>query len=129
VIDVCLSSAVSGLLHDNEADEDTEADAAKVVHKPADKGDSEVVERLLDLHVNECANAIDYVASEGGNMESLSVEGHTDGSDDCLAATSSPLPMHRCSKSRGGTTNHSTMTRSMVVSTSPNWLQRSDKVI
>jgi len=34
------------------------------------------------------------VASEGGNVESLIVKGDTDGSDDCLAATSSLPPMH-----------------------------------
>jgi hypothetical protein len=62
-------------------------------------------------------------------VESRSVDGDADGSDDCLAATSSPPPMHRCKKSRAGTRNHSAMTWSKVVSTCPNWLQRSDKVI
>jgi hypothetical protein len=32
-------------------------------------------------------------------VESRSVDGDADGSDDCLAATSSPPPTHRCKKS------------------------------
>ena len=129
MMDRCLSRAVSGLLHDNEADEDNEVDTGEVVDEPADEADSEAVERLVDSLVDERANEIDHVASEGGNVESRSVDGDADGSDDCLAATSSPPPTHRCKKSRAGTTNHSAMTWSIVVSTCPNWLQRSDKVI
>jgi hypothetical protein len=84
---------------------------------------------LFDSQVNECANEIDHVASEGGNVESLSVDGDTNGSDDCLATRCCPPPTHRCRKSRARTTNHSTMTWSIVGSTRPNWLRRSDKVI
>jgi len=129
VIDRCLSRAVGGLLHDNEADEDNEVDTGEVVDKPAHEADSEAIERLVDSQVDERANEIDHVASEGGNVESRSVDGDADGSDDCLAATSSPPPTHRCKKSRACTTNHCAMTWSIVVSTCPNWLQRSDKVI
>jgi len=129
VMDRCLSRAVSGLLHDNEANENNEVDAGEVVDEPADEVDSKAVERLVDSQVNERANEIDHVASEGGDVESLSVDGDTDGSNDCLAATSSPPPTHQCKNSRAGTTNHSAMTWSIVVSTRPNWLQRSDKVI
>jgi hypothetical protein len=49
-------------------------------------------------------------------VESRSVDGDTDGSDDCLAATGSPASTHRCKKSRAGTTNHSAITWSIVVS-------------
>ena len=142
MMDRCLSRAVSGLLHDNKADEDNEVDTGEVVDEPADEVDtgevvdepadevdSEAVERLVDSQVNELANEIDHVASEGGNVESLSVDGDTNGSDDCLAATSGPPPTHQCKKSRAGTTNHSAITWSIVVSTRPNWLQRFDKVI
>jgi len=129
VMDRCLSRAVSGLLHDNEADKDNEVDTGEVVDVPADEADSEAVERLVDSQVDERANEIDHVASEEGNVESRSVDGDADGSDDCLAATSRPPPTHPCKKSRAGTTNHSAMTWSIVVSTCPNWLQRSDKVI
>jgi hypothetical protein len=129
VMDRCLSRAVSGLLHDNEADEDNEVDTGEVVDEPTDEADSEAVARLVDSQVDERAKEIDHVASEVGNVESQSVDGDADGSDDCLAATSSPPPTHRCNKSRAGTTNHSLMTWSIVVSTCPNWLQRSEKVI
>ena len=128
-MDRCLSRAVSGLLHDNEADKDNEVDTGEVVDEPADEADSDAVERLVDSQVDERANEIDNVASERGNGESRSVDGDADASDDCLAATSSPPPTHRCKKSPAGTTNHSAMTWSIVVSTCPNWLQRSDKVI
>jgi len=124
-----LSRAVSGLLYDNEADKDNEVDTAEVVDEPADEADSEALERLVDSQLDERANGIDHVTSEGGNVESRSVDGDADGSDDCLAATSSPPPTHQCKKSRAVTTNHSAMTWSIVVSTCPNWLQRSDKVI
>ena len=93
-MDRCVSGAVSGQLHDNETDEDNEVDTGKVVDDPADEADSEAVERLVDLLVDERANEIDHVPTEGGNVESLSVDGDTDGSDDCLAATSSPPPTH-----------------------------------
>jgi len=129
VMDWCLSRAVSGLLHDNEADEDNEVDTGVVVEERADEVDSEAVERLVDSQVNERANDIGHVAGEGGNVESLSVDRDTDGTDECLVATSSPSPTHRCKKSRAGSTNHSAMTWSIVVSTCPNWLQRSAKVI
>jgi hypothetical protein len=109
-MDRCLSRAVSGLLHNNEADEDNEVDTGEVVDEPADEADSEAVQRLVDSQVDERANEIDYVASKGGNVESRSVDGDADGSDDCLAATRSPPPTHRCKKSRAGTTNHSAMT-------------------
>jgi len=69
------------------------------------------------------------VASEGGNVQSRSVDGDADGTDDCLAATRSLPPTHRCKKSRAGTSNHSAMTWPIVISTCPNRLQRSDKVI
>jgi len=98
-MDQCLSRAVSGLLHDNKADEDNEVDTGEVVDEPADEADSEAVEGLVDSQVDERANEIDHVASEGGNVESLSVDGDTDGSDACLAATSSPPPTHRCKTS------------------------------
>jgi len=98
-MDRCLSRAVSGLLHDNEADEDNELDTGEVVDEPADEADSEAVERLVDSQVVERANEIDHVASEGGTVESLSVDRDTDGNDDCLAATSSPPPTHRCKES------------------------------
>jgi hypothetical protein len=91
--------------------------------------DSEAVERLGDSQIDERANVIDHVSSEGGNVEYRSVDRDTNESDHCLAATSSPPPTHRCKKSRAGTTNHSAMTWSIVVSTCPNWLHRSDKVI
>jgi len=129
LIDWCLSRAVSGLLYDNEADEDNEVDTGEVVDEPADEADSEAVERLVDSQVDERANQIDHVASEGGNVHSRSIDRDADGSADCLVATSSPPPTHRCTKSRAGTTNHSAMTWSIVVSTCPNWFQRSDKVI
>jgi len=128
-MDWCSSRAVSGLLHDNEADKDIEVDTSDVVDEPADDADSEHIERLVDSQVDERANEIDHVAMEGGNVESLSVDGDTDGSDDCLAATSSSPPTHRAKKSRGGTTIHSAMTQSIVVSSRPNWLQCCDKVI
>jgi len=129
VMDWCLSRAVSGLLHDNEANEDNEVDTGEVVGEPDDAADSEAVERLVDSQADEQANEIDHVASEGSIVESQSVLGDADGSDDCLAATCSPPPTHRCKKSQAGTTNHSAMRWSIVVSTCPNWLRRSDKVI
>jgi len=98
-MDQCLSRAVSGLLHDNQADKDNEVDTGVVVDEPADQADSEAIEGLVDSQVDERANEIDHVASEGGNVESLSVDGDTDGSDACLAATSSPPPTHRCQTS------------------------------
>jgi hypothetical protein len=128
-MDRCLPRAVSGLLHDNEANEDTKVYAGELVDEPADEADSEAVERLVDSQADERANEIGHQASKEGIVESLSVDGDTDGSDNCLAATSSPPPTHRCKRSRAGTTNHSAMTWSIVVSTRPNWLQRSDKVI
>jgi hypothetical protein len=128
-MDRCLSRAVSSLLHDNEADEDNDVDTVEVVDEPADEADSEADERLVDSQVNERGNEIEHVASEGGNVESRSVDGDADGSDDCLAATSSPPSTHRCKKPQAGTTIHSFMTWSIVVSTYPNWLQHSDKVI
>jgi len=99
VMDRCLSRAVSGLLHDNEADKDNEVDTGEVVDEPADEADSEALERLVDSQLDERANGIDHVTSEGGNVESRSVDGDADGSDDCLAATSSPPPTHQCKKS------------------------------
>jgi len=128
VMDRCSSRAVSGLLHDNAADKHHEVDTGEVVDEPTDEADSEADERLVDPQVDERANEIDHVASKGGNVESLSVDGDTDGSDDCLAATSSPSPTHRCKKSRDDTTNHTAMTWSIVVSTRPDWLQRFDKM-
>jgi hypothetical protein len=98
-MDQCLSRDVSGLLHDNEADEDNEVDTGEVVDEPTDEADSEAVERLVESQVDERANEIDHVASAGGNVESRSADGDADGSDDCLAATSSPPPEHRCKKS------------------------------
>jgi len=74
-------------------------DTGEVVDEPTDEADSEAVERLVDSQVDEGANEIDHVASEGGNMESWSVDGDADGSDDCLAATCSPPPTHQCKKS------------------------------
>jgi hypothetical protein len=62
-------------------------------------------------------------------VELLSVDGDTDGGDDCFVASSSPPPMHRCKMSRAGTTNYPAMTWSIVLHTHPNWLQHSDKVI
>ena len=121
-MDRCLSRAVSGLLHNKEADEYSEGDTGAVVDEPADEEDSEAVERLVDSQVDERANEIDHVVSAGVIVESLSVDGDTDGSDDCLAATNSPPPTHRCKTSQAGTTNHSAMTWSRVISTCPNWL-------
>jgi len=129
VLDRYLPRADSGLLHDNEDDKDNKVDPGEVVDEPTNTADGEAVERLVDSQVDEHANEIDHVASEGGNVECWSVDGDPDGSDDCLAATSSPPPTHRCRKSRAGTTNHYAMTCSIVVTTRPNWLQRSDKVI
>jgi len=94
VIDRCLSRAVSGLLYNDEADEDNELDTREVVDEPADEADSEAIKRHVDSQVNERANEIDHVASYGGNVESRSVDGDADGSDDCLAATSSPPATH-----------------------------------
>jgi hypothetical protein len=88
-----LSRAVSGLLHDNEADEDNLVDTAVVVDEPTDEADSEDVERLVDSQVDERTNEIDHVARKGGNVEFLSIDRDTDRSDDCVAATSSPPPM------------------------------------
>jgi hypothetical protein len=51
VMDWYLSRAVSGLLHDNEADEDNQVDTGEVVDEPADEADSEAVERLVDSQV------------------------------------------------------------------------------
>jgi hypothetical protein len=129
VMDRCVSRTVSDLLHDNKADEDNVVDNHEVVDQHADEADSDAVERLVDFQVDERANVIAHVAREGGNVESQSVDADADGSDDCLAATSSLPPMHRCNKSRAGNTNHSAVTWSVVVSTCPNWLQRSHKVI
>ena len=129
MIDWCLSRAVSGPLHSEEADEDNEVDTREVGDEPADEADSEAIKRHVDSQVDERANEIDHVASYGGNVESRSVDGDAHGSDDCLAATSSPPATHRCKKSRAGTTNHFSLTWSIVVSTCPNWLQGSDKVI
>jgi len=120
MMDRCLSRAVSGLLHDNNADKDNVEDSGDVVEEPTDEVDSEAIERLFNSQVEECADEIDDFAREGGNVVSRSVDRDTDGSDDCLAATSSPLPMHRCKKSQAGTTNHSAMTWSIVVRTRPN---------
>ena len=125
----CLSRAVSGLLHNNEADENNAVDTGEVVDRPADEADGKAVESLVDSHVDEHANVIDHVTSEGGNVESLSVDGDTDGSDDCLAAMSSSPPTHRYKNSRAGTTNYPALTWSIVVSTRPNWLQRSDNLV
>ena len=129
MMDRWLSRAVSGLLRDNQADEDIEGDTGEVVYTMPDEADSEAVERLVDPQVDERANEIDPVASEGGNVESQSVDGDADGGDDCLAATSIPPPTHLCKKSQAGTTNHSAMTWSIVVSSCPIWPQSSDKVI
>ena len=94
-----MSRAVSGLLHDNEADKDNEVHTGDVVYQPADEADSAAVDSLVDFQVNEHAHEIEHVASEGGNVESWSVDRDTNGSDHCLAATSSPPPTHRCQKS------------------------------
>jgi len=129
VMDRCLSRAVSGLLQDNEAAQDNDAHTGEVVDELADEADCEAVERLVDSQVDECANEIDLVASEKGKVESLSVDRDADRSDDCLAATRNSPAVLGCNKFRVGSTNHSAMTWSIVVSTGPNWLQRSDKVI
>jgi hypothetical protein len=97
-MDWSLSRAVSGVLHDNEADEDTEVDTDEVLDEPPDEANCKAVKRLVDSQVDESTTEIDHVASEGGNVESVSVDGDTDGSDGCLAATSSPHPTHRCKK-------------------------------
>jgi hypothetical protein len=68
-MDRCLSRAVSGLRHDNEADEDNEVDTGVVVDEPTDEADREAIKRLVDSQVDERTNEIDHVASEGGNVE------------------------------------------------------------
>jgi hypothetical protein len=93
-MDRCLPRAGSGLQHDNEADEDNVVDTCEVVDEPADEADSEAIKRLVDSQVNERTNEIDHVASAEGNVEPLSVDRDTNGSDDCLAGTSSPSPTH-----------------------------------
>jgi len=90
-MDQCLSRAVCGLLHDNEADKDNQVDTREVVDKPADEVNCEAVDRLLDSQVDERTNEIDHVASDIGNVESLSVDGDTDGCDHCLAAQAALL--------------------------------------
>jgi hypothetical protein len=74
------------------------------------------------VHVNERANEINHQASKGGNVQSRSANGDTDGSDEGLPDTCSPRLAHRGKKSRTGTTNHSTMPWSVVRSTRPNSL-------
>jgi hypothetical protein len=96
VMDRCVARAVSGLLYDHEADVDTEVDTGEVVDEPPDEADSAAIKRLVHSQVDECANEIDNVASEGCNVVSQSIDGDTDGSDVCPAATCSPLPTHRC---------------------------------
>ena len=54
-MDQCLLRAVSGLLHDDEADEDNEVDTGEVVDKPPDEADSEAVERPL---IHQSMNAL-----------------------------------------------------------------------
>jgi hypothetical protein len=85
--------------NDNQADEDHEVYTGVAVDKHADEADSESVERLVDTQVEERGNEMDHVASDGGNVESLSVDGDTDWSDDCLAATSNPPCTHQCKMS------------------------------
>ena len=63
MMDRCLSKAVSGLLHDEEADKDNEVDTGEVVDELSDEADSEAAERLLDSQVDDRANGIDHVAS------------------------------------------------------------------
>jgi len=129
VMDRCLSRAGSGLLHNNEADEDNEVDTGELVDEPADEVDSEAVKRLVDSQVNERAKEIDHMSSEGGNVVSRSVDRATDESNDCLAATSSPPPTYPFKKSQAGATNHFAITWSIIVSTRRNWVESSDKVI
>ena len=52
LMDRCWSRPVSGLLHDNEADEDNQVDTGEVVDEPGDEADSEAVERLVDTQVD-----------------------------------------------------------------------------
>jgi hypothetical protein len=120
-----LARAVNGLLQDNQADKDNVVDTRELVYEFANEAHSEAVARLVDGQVDQLANKIDYVAGDGGNVESWSVDGDTDGSDDCLAATISPPAMHRCRKSRAGisTSNYSDMSWSIVVCTCSNWVQ------
>jgi hypothetical protein len=61
---------------------DDEVDTVWVGDKPGDRADSEAVERLFDVQVDKRATEIDHMASEGGNVESLSVDGDTYGSDE-----------------------------------------------
>jgi len=129
VIAECFSSIYSGLLHNNESDEHNDVHTGQLVDTPPDKEDREAVERLVDSQVDEQANEIDHVASRGQNVESWIVDWDTKQSDDCLAAISNPPPVHQGKKSQAGTTHHSPMTWSIVVSTRPNRLQRSHKVI
>jgi len=129
VMDRCLSRAVRGQLLHNQADKDNEVDTGGVVDEPADVVDSKAVERVADSQVDERASVINHIASEGGNVESQSVDGDTDASDDCPAARSSPPARDRCKKSRACPPSHTGMQWLIVVSTCPNWLQRSDKVI
>ena len=128
MMDWSLARAISGLLHDNKADENNEVDTGGVVDEPAEEVDSEAIERLVDSHVNKRASKINHVASEGRNVESQSADRDTNGSDYYLPATSSLPSTHRGKKSQDSTTNHFAMTWSIVVSTCPNWLQRSAKV-
>ena len=100
MIDRCSSSAVSDLLHVNEANEDRKVEIGEVVDTPSDEANSEVVEKFLNSQVDERGNEIHHVASEGGPVVSQSVDEDTYGSHDCVAATSSPPPpTHRCNKS------------------------------
>jgi hypothetical protein len=71
----CLSRVVSGLLHDNKANEDDEVDTDVVVEEHPDEADSEATQRLDDSHLDECANELDHVASEADNVESRIVLG------------------------------------------------------
>jgi len=129
VMDRCLSCAVTCPLENNKAKEDDEFDTGEVVDEPPDEVDSEAVPWIVDSISYECPNEIDHVTNKRGNVESRSVDGDTDGSDDCLAATWSPPPTHRCKKSWAGTTNNSAMTWSIVATTHLIWLQCSEKVI
>jgi len=128
-IDRCLSRAVTSLLHDVKAHKGNNIDTGVVLDEPADKADSDAVESLLHFEVDERADKIEHEGSKGGNVECRRVEGETNGSDDGLPATSSPPATHWCDQSRAGITNHCAVTWLLVVSTCPNWLQYSDKLI
>jgi hypothetical protein len=77
------------------AKDDIKVDASEVVDEHTNETDCEAIKTLVDAHVDDRSNEIDHVTSKGGDLESLSVDGATNGSYNCLPATGSPHPMHQ----------------------------------